>query len=216
MTDLECFRQAVIDWVTGDGEETRDIAAELSGSVDSVILVEGVSDEAAIVALAGITAADLELARVCIIPMGGATNIAKYLEALAGPGLGLRVAGLCDAGEERYFRRALTRVGLGTIDGRVALAAAGFFVCVEDLEDELIRALGVEAVREVLEEHGDSGLFHTFQNQPAQRGRPLDRQLRRFLGTTSGRKERYASLLAGALDPATIPQPLGELLRFAG
>jgi hypothetical protein len=183
--------------------------------VDSVILVEGVSDEAAIVALAGI-AADLELARLCNIPMGGATNIAKYLDALTGPGLDLRVAGLCDSGEERYFRRALTRVGFGAIEDREALAAAGFFVCVEDLEDELIRALGVEAVQEVLDEQGDSGLFHTFQNQPAQRGRPLDRQLRRFLGTTSGRKERYATLLAGALDPATVPLPLGELLRFAG
>jgi len=213
MTDLDSFRHAVIGWVTGGDDEARALASGLSVSVASVILVEGVSDEAAIVALGGITGGEPELARACIIPMGGATNIAKYLTALTA--LGVRVAGLCDAGEERYFRRALARVGFGTIDNRAGMAAAGFFVCVDDLEDELIRALGVELVQRVLQEHGDWGLFHTFQNQPAQRGRPVDRQLRRFLGTTSGRKERYASLLAGALDPTKIPRPLGDLMRFA-
>ncbi|MHC5797775.1 TOPRIM nucleotidyl transferase/hydrolase domain-containing protein [Lacisediminihabitans sp. FW035] len=214
MTDLDSFRHAVIGWVTSGGDEARALASSLSVSVESVILVEGVSDEAAIVALGGITGDEPELARACIIPMGGATNIAKYLTALTA--LGVRVAGLCDAGEERYFRRALARVGFGTIDSRARMAAAGFFVCVEDLEDELIRALGVELVQRVLQEHGDWGLFHTFQNQPAQRGRPVDRQLRRFLGTTAGRKERYAKLLVGALDPSKIPRPLGDLMRFAG
>jgi len=214
MHDFVEFREAVTSWATGDGE-ARVIATELRDTVDSVVLVEGVSDLAALETLAERRGRVPGLARVCIIPMGGATNIAKYLAVLGKPGLDIRVAGLCDAGEERYFRRALERVGFGPMASREDVAHAGFFVCDEDLEDELIRALGVEAVQEVLQEQGDLGLFRTFQNQPAKRGRALERQLQRFLGTTSGRKEHYASVLAAALYRSRIPRPLEDLLNFA-
>jgi hypothetical protein len=88
----------------------------------------------------------------------------------------------------------------------------GFFVCVSDLEDELIRALGTERVLEVVESEGELGAFRSFQNQPAWRGRPLTDQLHRFIGTFSGRKIRYGRHLVEALDPDRVPVPLTGLL----
>ena len=55
---------------------------------------------------------------------------------------------------------------------------------------------------------GDPG----FQRQPFQRERPPEAQLRRFMGTRSGRKAKYAQALVGALDLARIPRPLELLL----
>jgi hypothetical protein len=40
----------------------------------------------------------------------------------------------------------------------------------------------------------------------------VEAQLRRFIGTRSGRKLRYARLLAGALDLGHVPRPLDRLL----
>ena len=90
----------------------------------------------------------------------------------------------------------------------------GFFVCVPDLEYELIRALGTERTLAVIAEEGQSKALHTFRNQPAQRDRPLGQQLHRFMGTMSGRKSRYASALAEALELDRLPYPIRDLLRF--
>jgi hypothetical protein len=49
-------------------------------------------------------------------------------------------------------------------------------VCVKDLEDELIRALGSAGVEEVLAAQGELETFRNFQNQPAWRGRPVIRR----------------------------------------
>ena len=88
----------------------------------------------------------------------------------------------------------------------------GFYVCVEDLEDELIRALGAAAVEEVVEAQGDLGPFRTLQKQPAWQGRPREDQLRRFLGSGGRRKIRYARYLVEALEPGSVPRPLDLLL----
>ena len=88
----------------------------------------------------------------------------------------------------------------------------GFHVCVADLEDELIRAVGPEGVETVLDAHGDLSSFRTFQLQPAWRGRPVDDQLRRFMGSADRRKIRYARLLVDALDLARVPRPLDGVL----
>jgi len=95
------------------------------------------------------------------------------------------------------------------------LAALGFFVCDNDLEDELIRALGTDAVIDVLTREGELGLLHTFQQQPAQRARSLHHQLHRFFGTKSGRKIRLAAALAAEVDLAAVPAPLRGVLGFA-
>jgi hypothetical protein len=95
---------------------------------------------------------------------------------------------------------------------RADLEAHGFYVCFEDLEDELVRALGTAAVLAVVEAQGELGSFRTLQKQPAQRDWPLERQLRRFIGTKAGRKSRYARLLVEALEPDRVPRPLRAVL----
>jgi hypothetical protein len=52
------------------------------------------------------------------------------------------------------------------------------------------------------------------QRQPAQRGRPVEDQLRRFLGTRSGRKVAYGRLLAEALDLGRVPRPLEGVIAY--
>jgi hypothetical protein len=178
----------------------------------TVVLVEGVSDQIAVEAVAARRGRDLAAERVAVVPMGGARNIRHFLERFGPRGLDLRLAGLCDAGEEGDFRRGLERAGLGSGLGRADMEARGFFVCVDDLEDELIRCLGAAAVERVVAAQAEGGSFRTFQQQPAWRGRSPEEQLRRFIGTHSGRKARYARLLADALDPASVPRPLDRLL----
>ena len=95
---------------------------------------------------------------------------------------------LCDAAEEDYFRRALRRAGIGARDCRAAMEAVGFFVCTLDLEDELIRALGTGAVEGIIAAQGELRSLRTLQRQPAQRGRPAQDQLRRFMSGRSGSK----------------------------
>jgi len=71
--------------------------------------------------------------------------------------------------EEGHFRRALERAGLGSRLSRAGLEALGFYVCTDDLEDELIRALRVASVERVIEAQGEIRSFRVFQKQPAQR-----------------------------------------------
>ena len=92
------------------------------------------------------------------------------------------------------------------------MESLGFFVCVDDLEDELIRCLGTAAVEQVLEAHGDLRSFRIFQKQPAQHGRTAQQQLRRFMGTRSGRKIHYGRWLVEALDLDHVPRPLDLVL----
>src|SRR4029077_8597637 len=92
------------------------------------------------------------------------------------------------------------------------LEQLGFYVCVEDLEDELIRVHGADAVEQVVEAEGELGSFRTLQKQPDWRGRPVEEQLRRFMGSGGSRKIRYARLLVEALDDERIPRPLDRVL----
>jgi hypothetical protein len=178
----------------------------------AVILVEGLSDRAALETLAVRHGRDLGADGVFVVPMGGATNIGHFLARFGPHGFGVRLAGLCDEAEEGAFRRGLERAGLGQRLTRDALQRLGFYVCVADLEDELIRSLGVDAVERLIEAEGELGPFGTFCRQPAQRGRTRAQQLRRFLGTRSGRKLRYGRVLAGALDLSRVPDPLAGVL----
>jgi len=184
--------------------------------VRRVILVEGVSDRAAIEALAELLGRRLEEEGIGIIPMGGAMSIGRFLRVLGPEGLGVLLSGLCDAREERFFRRGLEAAGIGSNLDREGLEALGFAICDADLEDEMIRALGTETVEQVIADEGDLAAFRTFQKQPYQRTQPLDRQVHRFFGTIGGRKERYGRALASRLDPDAIPRPLLLALNGAG
>ncbi|MED7923065.1 TOPRIM nucleotidyl transferase/hydrolase domain-containing protein [Nonomuraea sp. LP-02] len=178
----------------------------------TVVLVEGASDKAAFEALARRHERDLTAEGISLVAMGGATNIGTYVGRFGPAGLGLRLAGLCDAGEEDDYRRSLERAGLGSGLDRDGLEALGFFTCVADLEDELIRALGTDAVEAVIEAEGELGSFRTLQRQPAWREGSTHDQLRRFMGAGSGRKIRYSGLLVAALELDRVPRPLDLLL----
>lgn len=178
----------------------------------TVVLVEGVSDQRAVEALARRRGRNLVAERVSVVAMGGATNLGHFLRRLGAPGADVRLAGLCDAGEEGDFRRSLEQAGLGSTLTRADMERLGFYVCVADLEDELIRALGVPAVERVIDSAGELDLFRKFQKQPAWRGRDEREQLRRFLGTHSGRKIQTARLLVEALDLDQVPRPLDGVL----
>jgi hypothetical protein len=178
----------------------------------TVVLVEGISDQLALQALARRHGRDLDAERVSIVPMGGAHAIGTFLRRLGPQGLDVRLAGLCDAGEEGHFRRGLERAGLGSDLTRAEMERLGFYVCVEDVEDELIRAAGAAGVERVVAAQGELASFRTFQKQPAWRARTAEEQLRRFLATHSGRKAQFGALLIEALDLSRVPRPPDRLL----
>jgi hypothetical protein len=191
---------------------TRDARGVVDERLRAVVLVEGPSDQVAIEALAARRGRDLDAEGVSVVPIGGATAIGRFLELFGPRGANVRLAGLCDVGEERAFRRGLQRIGLGSDLGRAAMERLGFFVCIADLEDELIRALGADAVEHVVETQGELGSFRILQKQPAHQGRTVEAQLHRFMGTRSGRKVQYAPLLIDALGMRQVPRPLDGVL----
>jgi hypothetical protein len=179
----------------------------------AVVLVEGISDQRAIEALAERRGRNLDAQGISVVPIGGAQSIGRFLKQFGPKGLDIRLAGLCDAGEEADFRRGLERAGLGSDLTRADMESLGFYVCVADLEDELIRALGAASVERVVDAQGDLGSFRTLQKQPAWLGRTTEEQLRRFMGSGGSRKIRYARLLIDALDLTTqVPRPLDLVL----
>jgi hypothetical protein len=170
-----------------------------------VILVEGVSDQVAVETLATRRGRDLSAERVAVVPIGGAGAVRRVLAEQGSPGV--RLAALCDVGEEGQVRRMIEASGLDV----------AVHVCVADLEDELIRAVGVDQVLAVLDRAGDRRSFTTLQQQPAWRGRPPVEQLRRFFGAGARRKVRYARLLTdAAVDLGCVPLPLTQVLGDPG
>jgi hypothetical protein len=156
----------------------------------SVVLVEGVTDRIALEAVAQRLGMDLH--GIEIVPIGGAQAIRRASAQYEGE----QVAGLCDVGEERWFRRVL---------------ADATYVCVKDLEDELIRALGADRVEDVIAAQGELDTFRNFQNQLFWRGQPVELQLRRWL-QNGGRQHRYPPRLVEAMQPHEIPRPLADVL----
>jgi OLD-like protein len=159
-----------------------------------VVLVEGITDRIALEAVAAKLGRGLAAEGIEIVPIGGAQAIRRAAAQYDGE----RVVGLCDVGEERWFQRVL---GDAT------------YVCVKDLEDELIRALGPDRVQEVVAAQGDLETFRSFQNQVFWRGRPVEAQLRRWLQASDGRGKRYPPLLIAALEPNELPPPLAGVLE---
>ena len=192
---------------------SRSPAARLK--LPASVVVEGVSDGVAIEALAERRGIDLKAAGVQIVSLGGAHRIGTFLEQLGAPGDDLRLSGLCDAGEEPVFRRALERAGFGSDLTRADMEELGFYVCVSDLEQELIRALGVPRVEEIVHANDDLHRLRTLQQMPAWRGRPAEEQLRRFMGSGGRRKIRYARFLVEALDLDRVPRPLDRVLAHS-
>ncbi|RZI91847.1 MAG: ATP-dependent endonuclease [Microbacterium sp.] len=158
---------------------------------ETVIVVEGDSDRVAV----EVIAARLGVTIPRVVVLGGAHGARRVRAALPG----VRLLGLVDVRERVLF------------DGEVD----AIFVCDPDLEGELVRAVGVDAVLEVIAAEGELLSFHRLQQQPAQRDLPLERHLARFFSGRSGNKHRYAALLAEAVPLDRIPAPLAALVAAA-
>jgi hypothetical protein len=178
----------------------------------TVVLVEGNSDRVALQTLADRGGRDLEAEGIEVVAMGGITNTRAFARRYGPLGLGVEIAGLYDAGEEDLLRHGLAAAGFAAALAQDGLSALGFFRCWMDLEDELIRALGVEGVEAVIEAAGETRSLRLLSGMPAQRDWTHEAVLRRFLGVRSGRKARYAALLVEALEPDQVPEPLWAVL----
>ncbi len=213
----ELARQVLEGYVSGPAAATEATVRALAKLTDAraVVLVEGISDQIALETLAARRGLNLLAERVVIVPIGGANAITRYLTRLGPGGADLALAGLCDVREEDVFRRGIGRARIGSPQTRADLERLGFYVCVDDLEDELIRANGASRVGEIFASQGDLGSFGSMRQQPQWRGQPVEAQLRRFLASGSRRKLRYARLLVESLDPDSLPRPLEAVLAAA-
>src|SRR5690606_9637036 len=103
--------------------------------------------------------------------------------------------------------------GIGSPRTRIDMERLGFCVCVEDLEDELIRAVGLAGIEELFAAQGDRRTFRSFQSQPAWRGGDPGARVYRFVRSSSVRNLRYARLLVtAAIARGTLPRPIEALL----
>jgi hypothetical protein len=208
-------RGADDSYVTGPGATTQAMTRALA-KVDNavaVLLVEGISDQIALETAAVCRGRNLDAERVVIVPIGGAHAIGRFLAKFGPMRTRVRLAGLCDLGEAELFRRELVAAHVGSPRTRTDMERLGFYVCVNDLEDELIRAVGTAGVEALFDSQGDLRSFRSFQSQPAWRSRDLEAQMYRFVRNSSRRNLRYARLLVeAAVGRDTLPQPLDALL----
>jgi hypothetical protein len=214
----ELARRALEGYESGPDATTRAMAAALARIDDAaaLVLVEGLSDQIALETAAAGHGRDLEAERVVVVPIGGAHAIRRFLTELGPLAAQVRLAGLCDVREEEIFRRALVDGRLGSPRTRCDMARLGFHVCVNDLEEELIRAVGATAAEALFDSQGDLGSFRSLQSQPAWRGQEPERQMWRFLRSGSRRSLRYARLLTeAAMDRDALPRPLAALIQAA-
>lgn len=211
----EVAHRALDGTVRGPNATTRATIRALA-KVDNavaVVLVEGITDQIALETAAFGRGRDLDAERVVILPIGGAHAIGRFLTRLGPVRTKVRLAGLCDLREEELFRRGLIRTDVGSPRTRADMEQLGFYVCVSDLEDELIRAVGAAAVEALFDSQGDLRSFRSFQRQPAWRGQDPEAQMYRFLRSSSRRNMRYAQLLVeAAVGHDALPQPLDALL----
>ena len=182
-----------------------DAAGAMGERLHAVVLVEGASDLNALHAAAAVLGRDLGSEGILVVSMGGITNLGHFLRGLdpGGETTSIHTALLCDEGEEAYVRSVLARLRR---DVRVA-------VCRADLEEEVVRALGADRAERVVVAEGDLRALRSLKGQPEWRDRPAAEQLRRFLGSGSGRKIRYATRLTEALAPGEVPGPLVAALE---
>jgi hypothetical protein len=176
------------------------------------VLLEGASDVAAVRVVTQRAGVSLEDRAVELVDMRGATNIRRHLLAATAATPSPRVLGMCDAPEAAFFVRALRRVGCA-VAAVADLPRWGFQVCDRDLEDELVRHLGEDGTRSVLEELGLTQRFAMLTQQPAWVAGSFHDRVHRFAGAASGRKELMAGALAAALDLDALPRPLAALLE---
>jgi hypothetical protein len=157
----------------------------MASRLPAVIAVEGVSDKLVLETISQRLGRDLAAEGIRIQPIGGAHAIRRFVAEL---GSDVTVRGLCDENEQHLFRRVLDAV----------------YVCVPDLEGELIRAIGIERVLELV----DADAFAKMRRQPAHRETPVEKALHRWLRSSSSRFHRYLPVLVDADQLDRVPAPL--------
>ena len=196
-TRRELARRALAGYVSGPEASTRATARALAKIDDAqaVVLVEGVSDQIAVETAAVARGRELVAEGVVIAPIGGRTRSGASWRRCPrwAPGCDWLLCATC--ARRRIFRRGLVATEVVSPRSPADPQYVGLFVCVDDLEDELIRAVGAAGVEALFDAQGDLSSFRSLQSQPAWRGREPEAQMRRFLGSGSGRKLRYARLL---------------------
>jgi len=170
------------------------------------LLVEGDSDRAALEAVAPQLGLDLAAEAITVTVIGGAGNFGRAIAEAAAAGH--RVGGFYDEKEERFVADALNR------QPGEDLTRQGFFACRADLEQELVRAVGVAAATGVLESRGDLKGFRSFQGQAAYSALDAEEQLRRYLQANGARKATYAAALAEVVEYESVPEPLSGLVTW--
>jgi OLD-like protein len=165
----ELARRALDGYLSGPAASTQATARALAkvDNAAAVVLVEGISDQIALETAAVGRGRDLDAERVVIVPIGGAHAIGRFLTRWGLPGTRVRLAGLCDLHEEEIFRRGLVATQVGSPRTRTDMEHLGFYVCVNDLEDELIRAVGTAGVETLFDSQGDLGSFRDGSPRPS-------------------------------------------------
>ena len=125
-------RDVLAGYVSGPAAATQATARALARVEDSraIVLVEGISDQIALETLAARRGRDLDAEGVVILPVGGAQATVRYLSRFGPRGTDVRLAGLCDAGEEDILRRSLAKTGFSSPKTRADMERLGFHVCV--------------------------------------------------------------------------------------
>lgn len=178
----------------------------------ALIMVEGVSDQIALESLARRQGRDLAAEGVAVFVVGGSGSLKRHLVAFGKAAPRPVLAGLFDRDAVALVRRAVSEAGLGASADDIQLAKLGFHLCDRDLEDELIRAVGVAQVETIIKTQGEAVSLATLRKQAGWIGRPASDQLHRFLRSRARRSLRYAHLLVEAMDEDRIPAPLSAVL----
>lgn len=176
------------------------------------VFTEGDSDAAALTELAARRELDLSENSIEVVSIGGAASYRFVIPDATERGT--RFCGLYDLPELDDVVAGFSHAGIDA-GSEVALRSHGFHACHDDLEDELIRAMGADAVVRVIFAEDDGAALEALLRQPAWRNQPRLAALRRFFGSQSGRKERYARILVEACPIDSIPAPLSAVLNHA-
>ena len=152
----------------------------------AAVLVEGWSDQAAVQSLAVRRGCDLAAGGIAVLPMGGVANFSKFVAALGSDGLGLRLAGLCDAAEET----------------RMSPVSSSACDLVASSRVKALRNSGSSCARPIWR---TNSFGRWAQNQSSVCSKRAHMQLHRFMGTRALRKIRYGSLLVEALQLERVP-----------
>lgn len=204
VTSTDALLSGYVSGPAAATEATTRALARLDGA-ERVILVEGISDQIAVEAVAERGGSSVAERGIVVVPMGGIHALPWHLRRTASMPPGTDVVGLYDVGEAAVVGRAF-----GCPMARIT--ELGFHACIEDLEDELIAAVGRERAVGLIESQGDARPFRTLQRQDEWRDRPLGSQIRRFIGSGARRKLRYARVFGLELAPERVPLPLRAVL----